>query len=148
MAALASQTLLKTLGVACWDAFVAGGTASSSIYQVASSSSMGGERLCDADKVRKMLEGKAVVDVDERDTRIGGVGCHFHSCFPPLIACLVVIPLSLSECMFPLPLLLDRGYLQITYTVKIILVSLFRGRHARARCSTMGGWRWLCRPTP
>ena len=79
-AALASQTLLKKLGGAFWDAFVAGGTASStSLSPVTSSSSLsslGGGRW-DAEKVRKVLEGKAVVrvvDVDESDSRGREVG--------------------------------------------------------------------------
>ncbi|KAK0461431.1 uncharacterized protein EV420DRAFT_1669727 [Desarmillaria tabescens] len=59
IAALASQTLLKRLGSAFWDAFAGGsspGNASSSIK-------------IDTDKVRRVLEGKAVVkvvDVEEQ----------------------------------------------------------------------------------
>jgi len=72
-AALASQTLFKKLGGAFWDAFVAGG-ASSAVSPIASSSSssLGGARLWDADKVRKVLEGKAVVRVVDVDDREGG----------------------------------------------------------------------------
>jgi hypothetical protein len=63
-AALASQTLLGKLGSAFWDAF-SGGSASST----AAASSFGSNganvvgRQWDADKVRKVLEGKAVVRV-------------------------------------------------------------------------------------
>ena len=71
-AALASQTLLKKLGGAFWDAFVAGGTASSVPSVGSSSSALGGGRLWDADKVRKVLEGKAVVRVVEVDEKEGG----------------------------------------------------------------------------
>ena len=59
-ATLASQTLLNRFGVEFWDAFVAGGTASS-VSPVASSlslSSLDGGRLWDADKARKVLEVK------------------------------------------------------------------------------------------
>ena len=67
-AALASQTLLGKLGSAFWDAF-SGGSTSASPASTASSfgSAAGGanvmSRQWDADKVRKVLEGKAVVRV-------------------------------------------------------------------------------------
>ncbi|KAG6918194.1 hypothetical protein DXG01_015983 [Tephrocybe rancida] len=56
-AALASQTLFRKLGGAFWDAF-SGSSPSSS-----SSSSIGAGKSWDADKVRRVLEGKAVVRV-------------------------------------------------------------------------------------
>jgi hypothetical protein len=55
-AALASQTLLKKLGSAFWDAF-SGGSGS------AAGTSAGGVKAWDAEKVRKVLEGKAVVRI-------------------------------------------------------------------------------------
>ena len=55
-AALASQTLLGKLGSAFWDAF-SGGSGSSSSKQ----------REWDADKVRKVLEGKAIVKIVDVD---------------------------------------------------------------------------------
>ena len=55
LAAMASQTLFRKLGNAVWDAFIGSPTHSSS-----SSSSRGD---WDADKVRKVLEGKAVLRV-------------------------------------------------------------------------------------
>jgi len=67
LAAMASQTILKKLGSAFWDAFT-GVSASSSLS--ASSSSGPGVGLgsgWDTDKVKRVLEGKAVlrvVDVD------------------------------------------------------------------------------------
>lgn len=63
-AALASQTLLRRLGSTFWDAF-SGGSGSGSALGSASGS---GGRALDEDKVRRVLEGKAVVrvvDVDE-----------------------------------------------------------------------------------
>lgn len=56
MAALASQTLLSRMGSAFWDAFSG------------SSSSGGSSGKWDADKVRRVLEGKAVVRVVDIDT--------------------------------------------------------------------------------
>ncbi|KAG6867483.1 hypothetical protein C0993_002263 [Termitomyces sp. T159_Od127] len=58
-AAIASQTLLKKLGNAFWDAFAG----SSSSGSGPSSASGPGLRPWDADKVRKVLEGTAVVKV-------------------------------------------------------------------------------------
>ncbi|KAF9003210.1 hypothetical protein BDQ17DRAFT_488388 [Cyathus striatus] len=58
IAAMASQTLLKKLGSAFWDAF----SGSSSSPLPASSSSLS-QKNWDAEKVRKVLEGKAVVRV-------------------------------------------------------------------------------------
>jgi len=55
LAAMASQTLFRKLGNAVWDAFIGSSSHSSS-----SSSSRGD---WDADKVRKILEGKAVLRV-------------------------------------------------------------------------------------
>ena len=55
LAAMASQTLFRKLGNAVWDAFIGSPSHSSS-----SSSSRGD---WDADKVRKVLEGKAVLRV-------------------------------------------------------------------------------------
>lgn len=55
LAAMASQTLFRKLGSAVWDAFIGSPSQSSS-----SSSSRGD---WDADKVRKVLEGKAVLRV-------------------------------------------------------------------------------------
>lgn len=54
-AAIASQTLLGKLGSAFWDAF-SGGAGPSSV-------GAGASKQWDADKVRKVLEGKAVVKV-------------------------------------------------------------------------------------
>ncbi|KAG6863814.1 hypothetical protein C0991_002980, partial [Blastosporella zonata] len=71
-AALASQTLLRKLGGAFWDAFSgSSSSSSSSSLGVASSSSAG--RSWDADKVRKVLEGKAVVkvvDIEEPHVKV------------------------------------------------------------------------------
>ncbi|KAG6873634.1 hypothetical protein C0995_013565 [Termitomyces sp. Mi166 len=61
-AAMASQTLLKKLGSAFWDAF-AGSSNLNSGAGSSSSASGSGIRPWDADKVRKVLEGKAVVKV-------------------------------------------------------------------------------------
>ena len=57
LAAMASQTLFRKLGSAVWDAFIGSPSHSSS----SSSSSSRGD--WDADKVRKVLEGKAVLRV-------------------------------------------------------------------------------------
>ena len=57
LATLASQTLVKKLGSAFWDAF-SGGSAGSPLANAGV-----GKREWDADKVRKVLEGKAVVRV-------------------------------------------------------------------------------------
>jgi bZIP-type transcription factor MBZ1 len=65
LAALASQTLLRRLGGAFWDAFSG---ASSSSTSTASS------KAWDVDKVRRVLEGKAVVAVvDLEGVTIKGV---------------------------------------------------------------------------
>jgi len=58
LAVVASQTLLKKLGSAFWDAF-SGSSSSSNSTTPASNSA----RSWDADKVRKVLEGKAVVKI-------------------------------------------------------------------------------------
>ncbi|KAL4073671.1 hypothetical protein J3A83DRAFT_4090431 [Scleroderma citrinum] len=60
MAALASQTLLGKLGHAFWDAF-SGSSASPSTHLTPASSAMG--KQWDAEKVRKVLEGRAVVKI-------------------------------------------------------------------------------------
>ncbi|KAG5641886.1 hypothetical protein DXG03_004007 [Asterophora parasitica] len=72
-AALASQTLLRKLGSAFWDAFSGSSSASSSVFSPTvgahafaasgSGSRSSGARAWDADKVRRVLEGKAVVRV-------------------------------------------------------------------------------------
>jgi bZIP-type transcription factor MBZ1 len=64
-AAIASQTLLGKLGSAFWDAF--SGSSSSNSPNTASSSSIPPMKMWDADKVRKVLEGKAVVRVVDID---------------------------------------------------------------------------------
>ncbi|KIM85644.1 hypothetical protein PILCRDRAFT_816838 [Piloderma croceum F 1598] len=61
-AALASQTLLGKLGSAFWDAFSGGSTSSASSFG-SNTAAAGANRQWDADKVRKVLEGKAVVRV-------------------------------------------------------------------------------------
>jgi bZIP-type transcription factor MBZ1 len=61
-AALASQTLLRRLGSAFWDAF-SGGSGAGAGSALGSSLSSGGGRALDEDKVRRVLEGKAVVRV-------------------------------------------------------------------------------------
>ena len=58
LAAMASQTVFRKLGSAVWDAFI--GSPSHSSSSSSSSSSRGD---WDADKVRKVLEGKAVLRV-------------------------------------------------------------------------------------
>jgi hypothetical protein len=74
-AALASQTLLRRLGSAFWDAFSGGSSSGVSLIgggeRVGGGGSGGGGalgRALDEEKVRRVLEGKAVVrvvDVDE-----------------------------------------------------------------------------------
>ena len=59
LAAMASQTLFRKLGNAVWDAFI-GGSSSTHSSSSSSSSSRGD---WDAEKVRKVLEGKAVLRV-------------------------------------------------------------------------------------
>jgi len=64
MAALASQTLLSRMGSAFWDAFAGAATP-------AQAGGAKGMRAWDADKVRRVLEGKAVVrvvDIDQPTT--------------------------------------------------------------------------------
>lgn len=61
LAVVASQTLFKKLGNAFWDAF--SGSSSPSSSPSSSSTSTTTSRNWDADKVRKVLEGKAVVKV-------------------------------------------------------------------------------------
>ncbi|KAJ7265995.1 hypothetical protein B0H12DRAFT_179597 [Mycena haematopus] len=63
-AAMASQTLLKKLGGAFWDAF-SGHEGKSSAVPSSSSSSAGA--VLDTEKVRKVLEGRAVVRVVDLD---------------------------------------------------------------------------------
>lgn len=69
LAVVASQTLFKKLGNAFWDAFSGSSSPSSSSSSSPSSSSSSSSlpstsrRNWDADKVRKVLEGKAVVRV-------------------------------------------------------------------------------------
>ncbi|KXN84465.1 hypothetical protein AN958_12440 [Leucoagaricus sp. SymC.cos] len=67
LAAVASQTLFKKLGNAFWDAF-SGSSSTSSSPTIPSSSTSATQRNWDADKVRKVLEGKAVVRVVDIDT--------------------------------------------------------------------------------
>ena len=61
IAALASQTLLGKLGQAFWDAFSGSSSTSSSSHLTPTSAAMG--KQWDADKVRKILEGRAVLKV-------------------------------------------------------------------------------------
>jgi hypothetical protein len=61
LAAVASQTILRKLGGAFWDAFTGGSSSSSSSALTMSSSSSPG--AWDADKVQRVLEGKAVLRV-------------------------------------------------------------------------------------
>ncbi|KAH7882298.1 hypothetical protein F5I97DRAFT_1816909 [Phlebopus sp. FC_14] len=60
IAALASQTLLGKLGHAFWEAFSGSSSSGSSLHSASSSSSA---KQWDAEKVRKVLEGRAVVKV-------------------------------------------------------------------------------------
>jgi hypothetical protein len=60
MAALASQTLLSRMGTAFWDAFSGKATSSSG--------SSGLNKEWDVEKVRKVLEGTAVVRVVDVDS--------------------------------------------------------------------------------
>lgn len=62
LAAMASQTIFKKLGSAFWDAFTGSGSSSSSAG-VASNSAGAQQGAWDADKVKKVLEGKAVLKV-------------------------------------------------------------------------------------
>ncbi|KAF8067681.1 hypothetical protein FPV67DRAFT_1149759 [Lyophyllum atratum] len=95
-AALASQTLLRKLGGAFWDAFSGGsgsgsGSSSSSGPVPSGSGSAGGARAWDAEKVRRVLEGKAVVRVvDIEEPPMARV-----STSPPVVA---KAPASTSEC--------------------------------------------------
>ncbi|KAJ7636815.1 hypothetical protein FB45DRAFT_907411 [Roridomyces roridus] len=68
-AAMASQTLLKRLGGAFWDAFSGNERASSSS---SSSSSIGNGQKWDPEKVRKVLDGTAVVRVVDVEPSMGG----------------------------------------------------------------------------
>ncbi|KAF5368213.1 hypothetical protein D9615_010518 [Tricholomella constricta] len=71
-AALASQTLLRKLGSAFWDAFSGGSGSSSGASSALGHASGSGTRAWDAEKVRRVLEGKAVVrvvDVEEPHAR-------------------------------------------------------------------------------
>ena len=63
-AAMASQTILKKLGNAFWDAFVGSSSSSTFASPSASSTTRGS---WDADKVKKVLEGKAVLRVIDVD---------------------------------------------------------------------------------
>jgi len=67
IAAMASQTMLQKLGSAFWDAFVGSSSSSSVTSAIASSSNSNNGGNWDTDKVKRVLEGKAVlrvVDVD------------------------------------------------------------------------------------
>ncbi|KAG1725992.1 uncharacterized protein EDB91DRAFT_1086911 [Suillus paluster] len=73
LAAIASQTLLGKLGSAFWEAFSGSGPASSSGASGSGMGSMGGMRKeWDAEKVRKVLEGRAVVRVVDIEPQMGG----------------------------------------------------------------------------
>lgn len=68
-AALASQTLLKKLGSAFWDAFSGGSGPATGTSAV-------GVKAWDAEKVRKVLEGKAVVrvvDIEEPPVQVSRI---------------------------------------------------------------------------
>ncbi|KAG6829941.1 hypothetical protein H0H87_009676 [Tephrocybe sp. NHM501043] len=72
-AALASQTLLRKLGGAFWDAFSGSSHSSAPAAGAGASTSSAGTRSWDADKVRKVLEGKAVVrvvDIEEPQVKV------------------------------------------------------------------------------
>jgi len=69
LASLASQTLLSKMGSAFWDAFARPSTTSS---PVSSTTGRGAKADWDHDKVRKVLEGKAVVRVVDVDTPTSG----------------------------------------------------------------------------
>jgi hypothetical protein len=66
LAVVASQTLLKKLGNAFWDAFSGGG--SSTVTSSGAGAGNSATKKWDADKVRKVLEGKAVVRVVDVDS--------------------------------------------------------------------------------
>lgn len=71
VAAMAHQTLLGRLGNAFWDAFSGGSSAGHSGAGAGHSHASGGQKhqSIDADKVKRVLEGRAVVrvvDVDEK----------------------------------------------------------------------------------
>ena len=73
LAAMASQTVFRKLGNAVWDAFIGSPSHSSSSSSSSSSTSSRGD--WDADKVRRVLEGKAVlrvVDVEPAATNVSG----------------------------------------------------------------------------
>lgn len=61
LTAMASQTIVRKLGSAFWEAFSGGSS---------SSSTVSGPRL-DADKVRRVLEGSAVVKIVDVDEKVG-----------------------------------------------------------------------------
>ncbi len=60
LAAMASQTIFKKLGSAFWDAFTGGSSSSSGLASNSAGSQQG---TWDVDKVKKVLEGKAVLKV-------------------------------------------------------------------------------------
>lgn len=63
LAVVASQTLFKKLGSAFWDAFSGSSPSSPSTTTSSALGASNSARSWDADKVRKVLEGKAVVKV-------------------------------------------------------------------------------------
>ncbi|KAF8632894.1 hypothetical protein AX17_004740 [Amanita inopinata Kibby_2008] len=67
LAALAGQTLLRKLGGAFWDAFSGHSTPGTSVSASSTTPSSSGTKSWDVDKVRKVLEGKAVVRVLDVD---------------------------------------------------------------------------------
>jgi bZIP-type transcription factor MBZ1 len=71
LASLASQTLLSKMGSAFWDAFAGPGTATAA-SPAAAATGRGAKADWDHEKVRKVLEGKAVVRVVDVDTPTPG----------------------------------------------------------------------------
>lgn len=72
VAAMAHQTLLGRLGNAFWDAFSGGSSSGHSGAGAGHSHASGGQKSLDADKVKRVLEGRAVVrvvDVDEKPVK-------------------------------------------------------------------------------
>ncbi|KAF8531380.1 hypothetical protein JB92DRAFT_2851757 [Gautieria morchelliformis] len=72
LASLASQTLLSKMGSAFWDAFARPGPATAASSPATSATGRGAKADWDHDKVRKVLEGKAVVRVVDVDTPASG----------------------------------------------------------------------------
>lgn len=68
LANLASQTILQKLGHALWDAFSGAGTGSSPVPSHLASAATG-SRAWDADKVRRILDGTAVLQVVDVDRK-------------------------------------------------------------------------------